>query len=242
MKQLHNSHTEYLELLNNSKPQITNVIRGRKLELYIKSLEAKGLTQLQKDVIVGVLLGDGTLQCKSQSKPHLKFEQSARNTEERSYIDFLYSVFSSFVGTPPKPRFKNGKVHSYWFRTLGIPAFLFYSHQFYFIDPMGKRRKKIPSNIHQMLSPIVLAIWFMDDGSLTQTGYMLHTEGFTFPDIKVLQKALGRVFGLHATINRDNRETGSLYKLYIPARDRKKFVELVEPYILPVIRYKLGDF
>jgi recombination protein RecA len=235
------AHDEFFEHLKNPAPYIDRNLRGKALEKYLA--DHQGLTSLQKEVAVGSLLGDCTLSVqKSETKPTLKFEQGARNRDEKSYVDFLYSVFAPLVGSCPKPRHKNGIVHSYHFRTLGCPQFLFYSQQFYSVNDAGQRKKVVPKNIHQMLTPIALAIWFMDDGSLqsNKKSYMLHTEGFTFQDNKILQKALGSVFGLQVSLSRDNRETGTLYKLSIGVSDSQKFREIVEPYILPVMRYKLG--
>ena len=241
------SSNQFFEHLKNPAPYVNRNLRGKALEEYLQN--HKGLTSLQEEVTVGSLLGDCTLTVsKSPTKPTLKFEQGARKIDEKSYIDFLYTVFAPLVGSCPKPRYKDGKVHSYHFRTLGCSQFVFYSQQFYAINALGQRKKVVPKNIHQMLTPIALAIWFMDNGSLQVRGdsknknnsYMLHTEGFSFQDNKILQKALGSVFGLHVTISRDNRIAGTLYKLYIGTSDSKKFREIVEPYILPVMKYKLG--
>jgi len=240
-------HDEFFEHLKNSAPYVDRNLRGKALEDYMA--QHQGLTSLQKEVAVGALLGDCTLNVlKSPTKPTLKFEQGARKVNDKSYIDFLYTVFAPLVGSCPKPRYKNGIVHSYHFRTLGSPQFLFYSQQFYAENSLGQRKKVVPKNIHQMLTPIALAIWFMDDGSLQTHGnsrtknstYILHTEGFTFQDNKILQKALGDVFGLQTSLHKDTRENGTLYRLYIGASDSKKFREIVEPYILPVMKYKLG--
>jgi recombination protein RecA len=234
------AHDEFFEHLKNQAPYIDRNLRGKALEEYMA--QHQELTSLQKEVAVGSLLGDCTLNVlKSPAKPTLKFEQGARNRDEKSYIDFLYSVFAPLVGSCPKPRYKNGIIHSYHFRTLGCPQFLFYSEQFYAENSLGHRKKVVPKNIHQMLTPIALAIWFMDDGSVTKNNtYRLHTQGFTFQDNKILQKALSRVFGFQVTLNKDTRETKILYNLAIGRSDAKKFREVVEPYILPVMRYKLG--
>ena len=37
------------------------------------------------------------------------------------------------------------------------------------------------------LSPLALAIWYMDDGSKNNYSYYLHTEGFTVDDVNFLR-------------------------------------------------------
>jgi hypothetical protein len=64
---------------------------------------------------------------------------------------------------------------SYTFSTKSLPIFSEFSY-FYF---QGK--KIVPSNIYELLTPISLAIWFMDDGntSLKSGGLHISTESFT---------------------------------------------------------------
>lgn len=230
---------EFRKILENPPPQLVRTLRGGLLKEYLQPIESQGLTLLQKSAIVGTLLGESTLQFNGGRTPYLKFEYGARLNDERSYIDFLYGVFADVVGTPPKPRLKNNKIHSFWFRTFRLKNMLFYANQFYTIDALGKRKKVVPKNIHQMLTPQALSFWLMDDGSLDTNRNLFHTEGFILSDVKILQQALGRIFHLESAIHKDNRETGPLYKLSITPESSKDLRSIVEPYILPSLRYKL---
>lgn len=180
-------------LLQNPKPFQLRNYRGHLLEDYLKSIQDKTFTPLQKDALIGTLLGDATLQYCNGTYPHLKFEQGGANIKkgDLTYIQLLYSIFEEFVGTYPKIRLKDGKPHSYFFRTFRSKKFDFYAKQFYRIDAMGRRKKVVPKNIHQWLTPQALAFWFQDDGSKHSSGYVLHTENFCLPDVIVLQQARG---------------------------------------------------
>jgi hypothetical protein len=230
------SSPELLCFLKNPVTPITRSLRGGLLTEFLKPLEKQGLSLLQKSVLIGTMLGDATLQYNNGRNPYYKFDQKAANL---TYVSLVYSVFSNLVGSPPSPRYKEKSVHSYWFRTYRTKMFDFYAKQFYTIDHLQNRKKKVPVNIHRWLNPIVLAFWFMDDGSKSESGYRLHTENFTFSDIKKLQEALGKVFHLEVAIHADNRPTGKLYVLYIPSKNVVLFNSIVSPYMLDCMKYKL---
>ena len=233
-----------LDLIASPMPHVIRPLRGSARDEYLSVFRQRGLVQLQKDAIIGGLLGDGTLQYNKGRVPYYKFDQKAANQE---YVNLIYSIFEEYVGTPPtKPRKKNGQIHSYWFRTFRLRELDFYAKQFYKIDALGKRKKVVPKLIHLWLNPQSLAFWFMDDGCIAKNGaYVLHTQGFSRPDVVRLQQALGRVFNLQSNIQHDNKNLKDkgvpYYILYIPASHAKQFRAIIEPYILNSMKYKLHD-
>lgn len=83
------------------------------------------LSQIQREVLVGTLLGDACLYL-SKGKPRLsvQFEQTIARSE---YIWHLYSVFENFVDTPPRIKKNRGgaKARDYQsicFQTFGHPV------------------------------------------------------------------------------------------------------------------------
>ena len=178
-----------MNLNRSSSP--TRILRGNRLIAYKKTLK---LTSIQKEVIIGTLLGDSTIP-KQKAGYNLKFEQTIR---QEDYIWHLYEVFEPFVGTPPKVRnIKGGNAkdrQSIWFRTYRHDVFKFYYDFFYPIDTqdLSRRKKKVPKMIHKVLTPRVLAYWFMDDGTYNQKSkaFFFNTQGFCYSDICILSKAL----------------------------------------------------
>ena len=74
-------------------------LKGEILNLYKSSLK---LTEIQREIIIGTLLGDATIpKQKKGNNYNIKFEQTLKNEE---YIHHLYYIFSIFVGTGPKIR------------------------------------------------------------------------------------------------------------------------------------------
>ena len=214
-------------------------LRGNALAEYMKPFHAGGLSDLQKAALIGTLLGDATIQYNHRRLPWYKFEQKAAMKE---YVEALYFIFANVVGSPPvHPRMKNGLPVAYMFRTYMWQSLDFYAKQFYTIDSLGNRRKVIPDLIHKWLTPQSLAFWFMDDGSKNRDGFYFHTEGVTRPDLLCLQQALGRVFHLQVNIHKDKRKDSISYQLYIPSKEEEKFQSIIEPFLLPCMKYKFVE-
>jgi hypothetical protein len=72
----------------------------------------------------------------------------------------------------------------------------------------------------------------MDDGSKEKIGYKLSTHAFIFSDQKKLIRALNK-YKLNALIYRDREY------YFIHIKNVKNFNELVSPYILDIMKYKL---
>ena len=203
-------------------------MRSREIEDYKKGLH---LSSIQRSILVGLLLGDGHLEAQNGGKTYrLKVEHSV---QQKDYVDWLYNQFKDWVRTGPKLR-KEGK--SYGFTTYSHSSFRFYGQQFY-----KSKLKVIPKIIGKLLTPLSLAIWFMDDGSLKskkhQT-YNIHTLGYTKHDLIVVTEALKKKFGLNSALHKQKTK---FLRIYIPSKSAKKFREIVSPYILLGIEYKLGN-
>lgn len=118
------------------------------------------LTCLQKDV--GTLLGDSSLEReKPTHNTRIRFDQSYPN--HKSYLESLYVIFANLCGTPPrvhirKPDKRTGKIsQTIAFKSLRHISLNYYYDLFYVYDNNGKRRKIVPNNISELLTPCALA-------------------------------------------------------------------------------------
>ena len=86
-----------------------------------------------------------------------------------------------------------------------------------------KRRKIVPNDIENFLNPIVLAVWFMDDGGKAQNtvrAFYINAD-ITKGDVKsfnnseriLLQKALQNVFGLKINIQKAETNLKQIFDL-----------------------------
>ena len=207
---------------SNSKYIKRNLL-GEALIVYKKNLR---FNKLQKQVLIGTLLGDASIPKQyKKSSYNIKFEQKVDN---KAYIDHLYFIFIDWVGTPPSIRIiENDNRRSIWFRTYRHKSFLYYYNMFY-----NGNKKSVPKLISKFLTPVSIAYWYMDDGSKEKIGYKFSTHAFIFSDQRKLVEALNK-YKLDALIYKDRK----YYYIYI--KNVKKFNELVSPYILDIFRYKL---
>ncbi len=216
-------------------------LRGIKLIEYKKTLK---LNTIQKEILVGTLLGDATIAKTKRIALNVKFEQKLAN---REYVNHLYEIFEPYVGTPPKIRNITGggakDRQSIWFRTYRHIDFKFYYDLFYIKSSTDLRKKRVPKLIHKFLTPRALAYWFMDDGSYyynksktnQQKVYYFNTQSFSYEDIKILKKALKFNFNFDTNIYRDR----TYYLLYIQPQSKDDFIHLIKSFIIETFDYKL---
>ena len=220
-------------------------LRGIQLIEYKKTLQ---LNTIQKEILVGTLLGDATISKTKSIALNVKFEQKLANKE---YVNHLYEIFEPYVGTPPRVRNITGggakDRHSIWFRTYRHIDFKFYYDLFYRKTNKNNladlRKKRVPKLIHKFLTPRALAYWFMDDGSYyynksknsQQKVYYFNTQSFSYEDIKILKKALKLNFNFDTNIYRDR----TYYLLYIQPQSKDDFINLIKSFIIEIFDYKL---
>lgn len=195
------------------------------------------ITKDLKSIITGVLLGDGHLETQNGRTWRLKIEQSIK---KKKYVDWLYEKLRDFVSTPPKKKRKKigEKIYlNYGFSTVYCGNLRFFGQQFY-----SAGKKRIPKIIKRLLTPLALAVWFMDDGSKKSNrhyGFIFHTLDFPKSQLKLLQKALKENYGIESRIHCQRKYTKVRYRLYIPGREREKFLKVIKPYLLPLFWYKV---
>ena len=191
-------------------------MRSNKIESYKKTLKLSGY---QKEVLIGTLLGDGHLESQNGGRTYrLKIEHSL---SQREYADWRHKVFKEWVLTAPQEKEQVSQDilrKKYWFSTISHGAFRFYGQQFYL-----NGRKKLPALIHKWLSPIAMAVWFMDDGSIKSARHralILNSQCFTRLENIKLIKVIGEKFGIEMTL----RPQRNLYQLYIRSVSVGKFI------------------
>ena len=180
------------------------------------------LSEVQHAIVIGSLLGDGSMRCKTNAL--LEINHSLR---QRSYVDWKFSHLADLVSTPPKERSGNGGRLAYRFVTRSVPALTPYYRLFY-----RDGRKQVPK---LELGPLALAVWLMDDGCRSRNAVYLNTQQFDQQSQKTMLGLLQEQWGLDATLNRDK----SYHRIRLSVFATKRLRRLIEPYVLPEFRYKL---
>ena len=206
-------------------------MRSNEIEEYKKGLK---LTAEQRTVLIGLMLGDAHLETQNQGRTYrLKIEQSEAHV---AYVRHLYRLFAEWVRTPPQAKKVTSRGHisrNWWFQTLSHGAFRFYAHEFY-----REGRKHVPKLIHRWLNPRALAYWYMDDGSMKSAqskGVLLNTQSFSLSEVERLCQVLQEKYCLKAK----SRKQRSGYQIYISGDSYERLRDLIEPYLIAEMHYKL---
>ena len=119
------------------------------------------------------------------------------------------------------------------------------------IYPKGMPTKKngipkINKDFVEYLTPISLALWYMDDGTITKRAresqkstIRIGTYAYTEEENKLLIQALLNKFGVRASLQTDARHKNAPYFLYLSVEATMKFQQLIAPFVCPSMRYKL---
>lgn len=187
------------------------------------------LTEIQKQVLVGTLLGDGSLKISPSGKSARL--QVCHSFKHEEYVLWKKNIFKGWILSGPKYYKIN---NSLIFRTISHPEIYEFFKNFY-----QDKIKIVPKNISSLLkSNLALAVWFMDDGNgYGNTGaYRLSTYAFGLSGTTLLQKCLYDNFGLVSNLKKDTKG----YQIYIPVRSgsASKFRKITYKYVTSDMKYK----
>ena len=118
------------------------------------------------------------------------------------------------------------------FYTYCLPCLTELYHLFYIAG-----KKRIPSNIAELLTPLGLAYWICDDGKFVASGGLsLCTNSFNDKEIILLMDALTTRFGFICTIH--ITQTGAKV-IHISKKSMDKLRSIVKPHMVPSMLYKI---
>ncbi len=198
----------------------------------IRNLKKLPLSNTQMAAVLGSILGDGCL-CANWSKTNYRLKIS-HSIKQNEYLLWKYNILKSLVLS--KPRVCD-KTQSITIRTISHSELSILRNIFY-----KKNKKIIPKNIEVYIkNPLTIAIWFMDDGNVKRIkrvveGYHLNTQSFTLKENKFIADEFMKLYGINMTIQNNN----GYPRLYIQKKSTLVFRNLIEPYILESMKYKLG--
>ena len=187
-------------------------------------------------VLVGALLGDCYAERLPSGGVRFIFKQSA---EHQEYIFWLFDFFRTRgycsnnlpVKVVSSQKFGDKFHDCYRFNTYAFSSLLDLYKLFY-----NSKKKVIPNNIEDLLTPLAIAIWIMGDGHFKSPGLIIATNCFTKQEVELLKKALENKFNIKSCLQKNNVN----YQLYIKAESLFLLKKLVLPYVVPSLRYKLG--
>jgi recombination protein RecA len=199
------------------------------------------LSDMQVQVILGGLMGDGNL-----SKPVRRDDESARfrmghGAKQAGYLDWKVSLLENI----PHSRTVNAK-GAVFADFTPLPELAELRETVYF----GDGKKHLTWEYLKKLTPLALAVWYMDDGCFTvrSKGVQARTAGGTGRiEICLEAMSLGSrdrlvqylrdTYGLDAKLTTRGKRQISVLQFSTAASE--KFQKIVAPYVHPSMEYKL---
>ncbi len=216
-----------------SKPAISvnvlSALEGGQDNAEGSSRSPSKLSSRQQDALVGTLLGDGCLAKHGYyHRLHIK-----HNEAHRALVEYKYEVFRDFVSMSLHAfgqKLRGREYPCVQFATRTSPLFSEWHARFY-----REGRKVVPTDIAHYLTPLAVAVWFMDDRAADFAGVTFQTHSFNSEDLELLQGALQQNFGVVTTC----RKNKGRKVLYVGAGGLNRLAAVIEPHLLPEFAYKL---
>lgn len=212
--------------------------RGKSKNFVSSLLQIMKLSRRQKDIIYGLILGDGYLQKTGASNARLRLEHSEK---QKDLIDWKYLELSNIFGKKPK---KISRIHPinhrqynyYRLQSNSSPLFGSLRSLFY-----RDGKKIIPNSIGRLIkSHLTLAVWYMDDGYYYKRDESAHIylPNYSRHDNELVVKALKDNFNIQAKYYcRPDRKS---CHINITGENRVSFFSIVSKYIIKSLRYKVS--
>ena len=210
--------------------------------------EGLKLTKVHREVLVGLLLGDGSLQTRDQGRTY-RLVYSQGGERHMAYVDHVHSIFGDWVVASPRSTNRVDRGRSggeslvrrrqvqRTFATVSHGRLRFYGRAFY-----RNGKKVVPAKIGSLLTERGLAFWYMDNGSMKSMqskGVMLNTHSFDLPEVRLLCWELGSRFGLRAIPRLQRNKAGIVsHQIYISGHSYERLGEIILPHLLPEMAYK----
>ena len=217
----------------------------------IKSIEGyerhhkQELDQLEKEFLIGTLLGDGHLRWRNKkskkSYPNLMLEQTVKHIDYVLWLkeqikDWFYDVNKPLRQTRKYNKTSGKFYHSYPIATICHPVFIEFYNAFY-----ENNKKTLDIDfIKKYFTKYSLLIWIMDDGTISKNrNIILCSNSFTNKENKQLSNMIFDNFQIASKVNENKNTKLPTYYLSFNKENSQKLTDLLYNDIIPSMKYKL---
>lgn len=210
------------------------------MNLKPKSLE-------MKSALIGMILGDAYLRkTKTSKNAYMTINHGIKQIE---YAEWKNAILQNITNTKIEQRMvylkkENKSYPQITLITRTHPIYTKLHNQIYI-----NGRKSITLNLLKQLTPLGMAIWYMDDGGLIfhkcklkngnngikSRELCLNTQSFSYEEHLIIQKYFKEVWDIDIRINKSK----NAFRIIMNATNAKKFINIIEPYIIPSMQYKI---
>lgn len=204
-----------------------DVVIGSNFLHYVKYCEP---SQIQKEILIGKLLGDGSF---SSNKRHIQYTHKLDHKEYSDFINLsLTDAYSNSLldknlnSFSKKTKYKSWTKSFQWIKNLSK-------------EMLVNNIKIIPKSLIDKITPLSLAILYMDDGNLTENDKQNPRMHFSICNYD--KESCLNLQSVFTNLNIKTTITNSdgYNYLHISASSVDNFCELIKNYIPKVMQYKL---
>lgn len=207
--------------------------------VYARTYSEVSINQKTRDLIIGTTLGDAHIhQRKETHNPWLGVKHCIQDID---YLEWKYEILKAAHLTGAPPYYYN---KGFCFNTACHPALQEFRNLFY---PDG--HKIVSAKILGMVTPLSLAVWFMDDGNLwVKQGVKhnfprmeLHTECFSQQENILIQEWFKDTYNIGVRLQSVKLKRGNGFVLRTRGkRDVWCLIDTIALYVHPCMLRKIG--
>ena len=183
----------------------------------------------------GCILGDGSIS-KRQGRVTPYYRES-HSLEQLPYLEWKRTFVGKVVPC---------KTYEIFDKKLGKNFYMFESRASKELEAIYQLSQAPVFDILNQLTPLGLAVWFMDDGTIyngknkntkayATFNITLGTYRFDYEEHVIIQKWFNDTFGFDAKIAKKRTDT---YNIRFTVKDSTAFLQMTKPYAHPALLYK----
>jgi len=221
-----------------------NIRRSKRWKKVVGDIK---LTESQQSFIEGTLLGDSTIGITSSG---LCYYGCGHSTGQLEYLRYKAQILDAFLTENTRQGLAKIKVEKVsntqysckGFKTIGHPIFNHYRELYYLEQEKGPAIKVFPDDLLKRLSLDHLAFWYLDDGELDNSSFVIGTSLLISKEIKTkIVKILWEKYNLNTCFgNISTLESGKLFcKFRILSDSSEDFYDHLRQYVTKDLMYKI---
>jgi len=188
-----------------------------------------------KGAVIGMLLGDACIpKVQRGLNASLRIGHSIKQKDYLMHKKKILSMLTECRIYEPNIIVKDKEYQTITLDTRVHPFYTKIREHFY-----HEGRKTVDEHVLKCLTPHGLALWYQDDGCLTNHEDFLTpflcTHGFNKVEVEMLARMLQKKFGLQWRLRKDKQ----YYALRLRRMDRQPFFDLIAPYMHESMMYKI---
>jgi len=205
----------------------------------------KRISSQQLEMILGGLLGDSYLRrrkFKTKTSYNVLFAHSEKQIEYLKFKRNILNNIANEIRVDQKPKEKNVEKGIYKSSTLFAFSTKTLDLEYLYNMLIINNKKTISRNYLDLLTPLSLSIWYMDDGNYNSSNRICRfaTMCFSKEGNEIIRDYFYENLKMPCFIERTN--CGSGYSICLTQNSTKKFLKLVSPYRCPSMEYKFPHF